>query len=265
MASLSPQPVDSDSKQRTGPMQKKPPRYVDVANILEGELVELAPNSLLATEEQMARRFEVSRVTIRSALDMLENSGLISRLRGRGTVVSPVKLTRHFSPLSSFENDLTEQGIKFQTQVLSFRRSMAPPEAIRRHLNLGEKDKVGCLSLVRIVDDRVVCHDLRYYPPDIAKRLDPDRAVNEDCSRILEDTIGEHIDQVRWDSEIMPAPREVAEALGVASRTLVFANFYRWYVRDGRAVEAGIISYRVDRCKFRFEEKFTRNFARRDG
>jgi hypothetical protein len=36
-------------------------------------------------------------------------------------------------------------------------------------------------------------------------------------------------------------------------------------VRDGRAVEAGIISYRVDRCKFRFEEKFTRNFARRDG
>lgn len=238
-------------------MQKKAPRYVDVANTLESELADLAPNSLLATEEQLARRFDVSRVTIRSALDLLENSGLISRLRGRGTVVSPVKLTRRFSPLMSFEADLTDQGIRFETKVLSFRKSMTPPEQIRRNLELPEREKAGCLSLVRIVEDRVVCHDLRFYPPDIAKRIDSSRAVNEDCSRILEDTIGEPIDQVRWDSEIMPAPREIAEALGVASRTLVFASFYRWYSRKGRPVEAGIISYRVDRCKFRFADRFT--------
>jgi len=244
-------------------MQKKAPRYLDVANMLQAELLDLTPNSLLATEEQLARRFDVSRVTIRSALDLLEKSGLISRLRGRGTVVSPVKLTRHFSPISSFEHDLTEQGIRFETQILSFRRSMVPPERVRRDLELGEKEKVGCLSLVRIVDDRIVCHDLRYYPPDVARRLDPDRAVNEDLSKILEDTIGEPIDKVRWDSEIMPAPREVAEALGVASRILVFSNFYRWLTRDGRPVEAGIISYRVDRCRFRFEEKFTRSFRGR--
>lgn len=238
-------------------MQKKPPRYVDVANVLEDELLELAPNSLLATEEQLARRFEVSRVTIRSALDLLENSGLISRLRGRGTIVSPKKLTRRFSPLMSFEADMAGQGIQFETRVLSFAPEMTPPERIRRALELPEKGVAGCLSLVRIVDDRIVCHDLRYYPLEIAKRIDPERVVHTDCSRVLEDAIGEGIDQVRWDSEILPSPSNVAEALGVAGRTLVFSNFYRWYTANGKVAEAGIISYRIDRCKFTFADKFT--------
>ena len=66
----------------------KAPRYVNVATVLEGEISRLAPNSLLPTEVQLARRFGVSRITVRGALDVLERSGLVSRLRGRGTIVS---------------------------------------------------------------------------------------------------------------------------------------------------------------------------------
>jgi GntR family transcriptional regulator len=237
-------------------MLKKPPRYVDIAKMLEDEVNSLAPNSLLPTEEQLARRFEVSRVTVRAALELLENSGLVSRMRGRGTVVSPKKITRRFAPLSSFEMDLKSQGIRFETNVLSYKKSIAPPEAIRRSLGLSDDQKVGCLSLVRLVDDRVVCHDLRYYPADIAKRINPERAETDDASKILEDVVGERITRVHWESEIIAASAEVAEALGVASRTLVLANLYTWFVKSGRAAEAGIITYRVDRCKFRFEETF---------
>lgn len=235
---------------------KKSPRYVSVANTLECEIGQLAPNSLLPTEEQLSRRFGVSRVTVRAALDLLENSGLVSRLRGRGTVVSPEKVTRRFAPLSSFEKDLTSQGVRFETQVLDYRKSIAAPAPILKCLNLSHDDKVGCLSLLRLVDDRVVCHDLRYYPVEIAERIDPARAEKEDASEILESVVGTPITKVHWESEIIPASAEVAEALGVASRTLVLANLYTWFVDNGRPAEAGVITYRVDRCKFRFEEKF---------
>lgn len=244
---------------------KKSPRYVDVANVLESEISQLAPNSLLPTEEQLSRRFGVSRVTVRAALDMLENSGLVSRLRGRGTVVSPHKITRRFAPLSSFEKDLTSQGIVFETRVLSYRKSIAAPEAIRKRLELAASDRVGCLSLVRIVDDRVVCHDLRYYPADIAKRIDPRRAETEDASEIVENVVGEKIARVSWESEIVSVSAEVAEALGLANRTLVLANLYTWFLENRRAVEAGIITYRVDRCKFRFEETFRHDIAANGG
>ncbi len=232
------------------------PRYLDLADTLQGEICDLAPNSLLPTEEQLARRFGVSRVTVRGALDLLEKSGLVSRLRGRGTTVSPSKITRRFAPLYSFERDLAEQGIAFETRVLSFDSKAAAPTYITERLHLSKNSKVGSLALVRVVDDRIVCHDQRYYPQEISSRMDPRRVEMEDASRVLEDLAGAAIVDVDWESEIVSAPGPVASALGIVSRTLVVANTYTWEVEGGLPAEAGVISYRIDRCKFRYEATF---------
>ena len=66
-------------------MVAEQPRYLDVASMLQEEIGVLAPNSLLPTEQQLAKRFGVSRITVRGALDLLERSGSVTRLRGRGT------------------------------------------------------------------------------------------------------------------------------------------------------------------------------------
>lgn len=232
---------------------RSPPRYADIANRLEQEIRRLGPNSLLPTEEQLAQRFEVSRITVRGALDLLERSGLVSRLRGRGTVVSPPKITRRFSPLLSFEKDLSRQGIAFTTRLLSYKPRIVPPQHIRARLQLPADRKVGCLSLVRMVDDRIVCHHFRYYPPKIAEKLQPQQIVNRDASEMLEAITGTPIIGVDWESEIIPVTSEVAAALEVANRTLVLANTYTWRIAGKEPVEAGVVSYRIDRCKFRYE------------
>lgn len=234
------------------------PRYADIANQLEQEIATLGPNSLLATEEQLAQRFSVSRVTVRSALDLLERSGLVSRLRGRGTVVSPQKITRRFSPLYSFEKDLANQGIKFSTKILSYSDQADAPAEIRERLQLPRNAKVGHLSLVRIVDNRIVCHNDRYYPPRIARKIHPQQIEARDAADLLEAMVGEPIVGVKWESEIVPVSAEVAMALEVASRTLVFANTYTWLTAASVAVEAGVVSYRIDRCKFKFEIDFNK-------
>ena len=234
------------------------PRYLDVADTLQDEISVLAPNSLLPTEEQLARRFGVSRVTVRGALDLLEKSGLVSRLRGRGTTVSPPKITRRFAPLYSFERDLDEQGIDFETRVLSFDASAPAPDFIRERLRLPEDSTAGSLSLVRVVDDRIVCHDQRFYPPEISGRIEPFRVESDDASRVLESVVGSPVVEVDWESEILSAAGEVASALGVAPRTLVVANTYTWNIEGGVPVEAGVISYRIDRCKFKFGAAFGR-------
>ena len=70
------------------------PRYLAVMEALRAEVVAAAPNTILSTEQQLARRFGVSRLTLRRALGLLERSGLVSRQRGRGTIVSPPKVSR---------------------------------------------------------------------------------------------------------------------------------------------------------------------------
>ena len=171
-------------------MPSRSPRYLDVAAILQDEINLLAPNSLLPTEQQLAKRFGVSRITVRGALDLLEKSGLVSRLRGRGTTVSPPKVTRHFAPLQSFEQDLASQGIDFETRVLAFDPKSTAPDLILDRLRLPSNGPVGYLSLTRLVDDRIVCHDGRYYPPEVAQRLKPERVIEHDASKVLEDLVG---------------------------------------------------------------------------
>jgi GntR family transcriptional regulator len=239
-------------------MTGKIPQYQAVAEALRREVSELAPNSLLPTEQQLAKRFGVSRVTLREALDLLERGGLISRFRGRGTVVSPPKITRRFSPLYSFERDLTDQGIVFETQVLAYEPKSLVPDFIRARLRLPADGSAGCLSLVRLVDDRVVCHDRRHYPTAIATRIEPRLVEHRDASQVLEDLVGKRITAVDWESEIVPSSMEVAAALGLSPGGLILANTFTYLLEDGTPVEAGVISYRIDRCKFSYEVPFSR-------
>jgi len=232
------------------------PRYVAIAETLENEVKVLSPNSLLPTEDQMARRFDVSRITIRSALELLENSGLISRLRGRGTIVSPKKLTRSFSPYVTFEMDMRNQGVTFSTQVLDFRKDVTPPPAISAQLDIPEGSTVARLSLIRVVNDLVICHDNRYYPEATGKLIKPELAAKVDCSDMLETATKKRIHRVIWESEIMSSSEGVASALGIANRTLVFTSNYTWHDDQDIALEAGQVSYRIDRCKFQFRNEF---------
>lgn len=243
-------------------MTSAQPRYVAIAETLESEVRLLSPNSLLPTEDQMARRFDVSRITIRSALELLENSGLISRLRGRGTIVSPKKLTRSFSPFMTFEMDMRNQGVPFTTQVLDFRKIVPAPPAIATQLNIPDGSTVARLSLVRLVNDLVICHDHRYYPKATGKLIHPELAEKIDCSDMLETVTKKQIHRAIWESEIMSSSEGVASALGIANRTLVFTSNYTWHDDKDIALEAGQISYRVDRCKFRFHSEFLHSEAR---
>ncbi|MEE8187912.1 MAG: GntR family transcriptional regulator [Kiloniellales bacterium] len=235
------------------------PQYQAVAATLRREIAGLPPNSLLPTELQLAKRFGISRVTLREALVLLEQGGLVSRHRGRGTIISPPKITRRFSPLYSFEQDLTEQGVEFETQVLSYEPEATPPEFIRERLRLPPGSAAGFLSLVRRVDSRIVCHDGRHYPPAIAARLRPERIEGRDASRVLEDLVGMRITAVDWESEIIPSSMETAAVLELSPGTLILANTFTYHVESGAPIEAGVISYRIDRCKFRYELPFSQH------
>ncbi len=239
-------------------MASRSPRYLDVAASLDREISALAPNSLLPTEQQLAKRFGVSRVTVRVALDLLERNGQVSRLRGRGTTVSPPKITRRFFPWHSFEQDLIEQGIDYETRILFYDPAAEPPDFIRQRLRLDAGDTAGFLSLVRLVDDRIVCHERRHYPPDLAARFDPEAVGGRDASKVIEDLAGAPITDIDWESEIISASGEVAEAMDIAPRTLVVANTYTWHQEGGIPMESGVISYRIDRCKFKYEISFDR-------
>ncbi len=232
------------------------PRYQNVEAILRAEITDLPPNTLLPTELQYAKRFDVSRVTIRRAMEMLEKSGMISRSRGRGTIVCPPKVTRRFSPLYSFDQDFNDQGIEVETQILDYQENVVPPEWIRTRLRLKPAVVTSLLSLLRLVDDRIISHDIRYYPSGTSKRLknhlDKGLEISEFLARLIPMR-----NSVDWDSEIVSSYSDIANVLRIATGSLVVENSFVYFTESGKPIEAGAMSYRIDRCKFKYEGKFS--------
>jgi DNA-binding GntR family transcriptional regulator len=226
-------------------------RYLQIAEGLRLETRKLGPNALLPGEFQLARRYRVSRVTIRRALGLLERAGLVSRRRGRGTCVNPPKLLRR--PLAfTLDDDLHRQATRVETRVLRHEPDTEPPEAVRTALGLEPHATVQYLSLLRVVDDQVIVHEARYFALPIAKRLDVTALDERPVSALLADAVGVPITRLDWEMEIIPAPRDIGAVLGITPGILIASSTYSQHLETGWPIEAGVVSYRLDRVRFRF-------------
>ncbi len=74
------------------------PRYQQIADTLREEIRrgDHAIGHFLASEAELKARFRVSRHTVRDALRVLDELGLIVRRRGAGSVVRNAEVHRHF-------------------------------------------------------------------------------------------------------------------------------------------------------------------------
>jgi GntR family transcriptional regulator len=66
----------------------------------------------LPTEDTLIARFEVSRITIRRAIQNLVSRGLVEIHRGKGTFVAAPKITQELTELSGFVEDMRALGRK---------------------------------------------------------------------------------------------------------------------------------------------------------
>ena len=239
---------------------RAPRRYTDVADALATEIGAASANSIFPTEEQLARRFAVSRGTVRRALDLIERAGLVTRRPGRGTIVNPPKILRHLSPLHSLDEDLRQQGIKVETRVLDYQVAVSAPSFARDWLRL-RGHSVGVLALLRLVEDRVICHDRHYFPPDIARRFDPLLLGGRSVPEVLREATGRPVTRVDWETEIVPSSPDVAVVLGITPGVMVVANTRIDYLANGFPVHASVMYYRIDRVKFRFTVHHPRSSA----
>ena len=226
-------------------------QYLRIADALRLQVEGLPPNSLLPTEHQLARQFGVSRLTIRQALQLLQGAGLVSRQRGRGTIVSPAKIVRHWSPIATFEEDIERQGVRLETRVLEYKRETTPSPSLRRRLQLPSDGLVDVLSLLRLGDDRVLCYDRRSFASTVGP-IDPVLVERRPVLEILREQAGMLACTVSWEAEIVPSSAEVAGALGIKPGVLVVQTLGTAHLQDGSAIECVDSYYRVDHVKFQF-------------
>jgi GntR family transcriptional regulator len=95
--------------------------YSRVETVLAAEITDgdLKVGQQLPTEDNLIARFEVSRITVRRAIQNLVSRGMVEIRRGKGTFVAAPKITQELTELSGFVEDMHALGRKPTARLMS--------------------------------------------------------------------------------------------------------------------------------------------------
>ena len=148
------------------------PKYYQLAQILSEQIVSgtLQPDQQLPTEEELGQTYQMSRGTVREAIRLLAEEGLIWRGRGQGTFVkAPSQSTALFS-LTPFNDMMRRQNRMPITKVL-LKTAVIPPPHITHLLELTPDTPTIHIVCLRLADNQPVLHETRYLAQSLCPTL----------------------------------------------------------------------------------------------
>lgn len=151
-------------------------KAVPLYNQLIQQLMDEIKNNMkagdkLPSEREICQTYQVSRTTVRLALNELEELGYIYKHHGKGTFVS--NLWQQMNDLSneySFTEHMKGLGKVPRTEVLEFSITYPNP-VVAKGLQVNEDDEVYKLVRLRIADDLPMMYEISYIPCKIFKGL----------------------------------------------------------------------------------------------
>ncbi|MDO5093810.1 MAG: GntR family transcriptional regulator [Propionibacteriaceae bacterium] len=136
--------------------------YAAIGVWLEEQCRVLPPGTRLPSETQLAKQFEVSRMTARHALETLRNRGLIERRHGSGSFVALPALHRQESVLRSFSEEIQRRGETPSSMILDQSLGTAPNQALL--MNLDPREPLVRIDRVRCSNGEPLAREVAYLP-----------------------------------------------------------------------------------------------------
>jgi GntR family transcriptional regulator len=215
------------------------------------------PGDRLPPEWELAQRYRVSRVTIRTALQRLEEDGLVLRARGRGTFVrldvqTQPKVERHLSSLLDFEEDILRTGLTPHVRVLEVGWAV-PPDRMRALLELVEAREALHVRRVGAVDGTPLWFESRYCAPAIGALLQHEDLTTASMTRLIERLCHRRVVATRFHIEAESASPHLASLLHLKEGTPLLACEFAFFAENHVPLEAARAVFRADRYSFSVE------------
>ncbi|WP_153125597.1 GntR family transcriptional regulator [Peribacillus tepidiphilus] len=208
----------------------------------------LKVDEAIPSEREYAERYQISRMTVRQAINNLVNEGYLYRQKGRGTFVNKQKVEQKLQGLTSFTEDMLERGMKPSSKLLSFQIIPADIQVASR-LKLKENTPVYEIQRVRLADDVPMALETTYLPANLVKGL-TEEIINQSLYKYIEDTLLLTISEAAQQIEAASAKEIEVKHLEIEKGSPVLLILRTSYLQDGTPFEFVKSAYRADRYKF---------------
>jgi GntR family transcriptional regulator len=191
------------------------PRHEQISDWLREQIDQgtYAVDQKLPSEKELGERFDVSRVTVRRALQTLESEDYIYRRQGLGSFVKEQRAAQGLVRLTDFAQDMAQAGLEAASTV-EHHAPEAPPPDVALHLDTDEP-KVMRLDRVRLGDGQPVAFDRTWLPMFYAQLLEGHDLEHETIYHVLETEYDIPVVRGHYRITAANAAPSVAEPLGV--------------------------------------------------
>lgn len=217
--------------------------------IQSGEYLE---NDVIPTEMELAEIYQVSRPTIRQAVQTLVNDGYLEKRKKRGTIVKQPKIQQEFTKvIESFDSEMNRKGIKPKTKVITF-KVIEANEEVAENLELTVGAKVYKLIRLRYAEGKPTVLVTTYIPYAEFPTLKEVDFTQTLLYQTFTD-FGRPICAVLRKLEVMQTDETTSDLLDIDEHDPIFYFHTQGFTRERVPIEYSISKYRGDTNAFIFE------------
>jgi len=229
------------------------PLYIQIKEFLHSQIQsgQFAVGDRLPSERELSEAYNVSRMTARQALQLLEQDGLTQRQVGKGSYVARPQIDQELRELTSFTQDMSARGLRPQNRVLHAELQPAEPE-VADHLGARTGEPTVVLQRVRLADGKPIALETAH----LLHRTCPGILANHDFARtslyhVLQEYYSLHL---VWATQIIGArmpDRFERDALDLPKRVPVLSLLRVTYDETDRPIEFVRSCYNSERYQLR--------------
>lgn len=230
------------------------PLHIQAEEVLR-ELIESEEyknGKLLPNEVFLSEQFNISRNTLRQAINKLVFEGLLVRKKGHGTKVVRKGITGGVKNWLSFSQEMKMLGIEIKNFELHvcFRK---PTEETRSFFNIAPESTAKCLMLERVRGNKEYpfVYFISYFNPEIP--LTGDEDFTQPLYTVLENNYDIVVKTSKEEISARLAGDMIAEKLDIEANDPILIRKRFVYDVNGKPIEYNVGYYRADSFTYTIE------------
>ena len=226
--------------------------YIQIANHLKARISggEISPGQRLGSNVDLMREYGVGKITVRQALEVLQQEGLVTSRRGKGTFAMPVRVEQDLSRLLTLNEIMSASGFKPQVNILEY-AFVKPTADVQEFFGIAPREAV--LRIVRqyVVQDLPLVVARICLPKEVGEQISASELASYSLTSLLETKLGLRIGNAHQCIRACGASSELCRLLNIKLRSPVLMSELRTYSTEGTPLEHLTFFYRAEQYEFR--------------